>query len=627
MSFLAITLAGIFLLTLTPLPELQQSERLLLAWAPALRSGADSLANVILFLPVGAALALLGGRPLPVALAGALVSLSIETVQYVLPGRHSSFPDVCTNTLGAFVGCLLVRSPLRSPLERTLAACGEVWERMKRPDAATARYLMVAATGITSGMFLLTWWLFSPVIPPGRYLVAGKDLDAGQTPLRIGGDGETAGWFSGDIDEVRIYSRALSGVEILEDMDHARGGGQPPPPGLSAFYALDEQGGDRALDTSGNGNHGLVRGAARVAGRFGGALKFDGRSSQVVVPHAVSLNLQSGMTLAAWIRPDGGNGPFPAVISKGGSPYFLYAGTEGTLVLNGGGTFGGANESVEAPRVLPPGVWSHVAVSYDGSALSCYLDGRLVANSVRWFPGHIDETVLGTTRLLPGAIDTAWVTHALASGAVVRLRGTAGEPASHTAAMVDIQRDRSDRPRGDHILLLAVRREDLVVRFYTRGESLRLPAPEIRIGGAFRGTAPGSPLEVEFAGTTAGVSVAVNGTVNRVAGLTLGRGWALQLSPEFLPGWMPRVLDLAWMAAWLFPVGFWRRSRPEVVAAVAVLGAVVLAPTLAGVLALPPPAQMAAGVLGLLAGMAVRSRMSLTTESAPRGSGAWPPVW
>ena len=47
--------------------------------------------------------------------------------------------------------------------------------------------------------------------------------------LRIGGDSIWGEYFSGLIDEVRIYNRALSAAEIQTDMNTAVGGVPPPP--------------------------------------------------------------------------------------------------------------------------------------------------------------------------------------------------------------------------------------------------------------------------------------------------------------------------------------------------------------------------------------------------------------
>ena len=59
----------------------------------------------------------------------------------------------------------------------------------------------------------------------------------------------------------------------------------------------------------GFGNNGTVSGATRsTAGRYGGALSFDGVNDSVSVPDAASLDLTNNMTLSAWVRPTGATG-------------------------------------------------------------------------------------------------------------------------------------------------------------------------------------------------------------------------------------------------------------------------------------------------------------------------------
>jgi glucose/arabinose dehydrogenase len=48
--------------------------------------------------------------------------------------------------------------------------------------------------------------------------------------LRIGGNSIWSEWFSGAIDDVRVYNRALAQSEIQTDMQTPIGGGPPPPP-------------------------------------------------------------------------------------------------------------------------------------------------------------------------------------------------------------------------------------------------------------------------------------------------------------------------------------------------------------------------------------------------------------
>ncbi len=63
----------------------------------------------------------------------------------------------------------------------------------------------------------------------GTKAVTGA-MAATASPLRIGGNALWGEYFAGQIDEVRIYNRALSAAEVQSDMNTAIGGGTPPPP-------------------------------------------------------------------------------------------------------------------------------------------------------------------------------------------------------------------------------------------------------------------------------------------------------------------------------------------------------------------------------------------------------------
>ena len=70
-----------------------------------------SFANVLLFVPFGAALGLYDVSLRAALLAGVALSGAIEIAQFtVVPGRTSSVDDLVLNTVGAVLGYLLVSS-------------------------------------------------------------------------------------------------------------------------------------------------------------------------------------------------------------------------------------------------------------------------------------------------------------------------------------------------------------------------------------------------------------------------------------------------------------------------------------------------------------------------------------
>ncbi|HEX2506226.1 MAG TPA: PQQ-dependent sugar dehydrogenase, partial [Gaiellaceae bacterium] len=74
----------------------------------------------------------------------------------------------------------------------------------------------------------------------------------------------------------------------------------PTPPGLVAAYSFDAGSGSTAADATGRGHTGTVSGAVwSTAGRFGGALSFDGVDDWVTVADAGDLDLTSALTLSA----------------------------------------------------------------------------------------------------------------------------------------------------------------------------------------------------------------------------------------------------------------------------------------------------------------------------------------
>jgi hypothetical protein len=240
-------------------------------------------------------------------------------------------------------------------------------------------------------------------------------LRAADGALRIAGTA-WGGHFNGAIDEVRVHNRALSEAEIARDMN------APVVTGLVAAYGFEEAAGTVANDASGSGHHGTIAGAARVAGRFGRGLSFDGADDVVTVADSAALD-GTQLTVSAWVYPTALSGWRTAVMKEApnGMVYSLYAHDNAprpALTI----AFGGVDHATGGAAPLPLNVWSHLAATYDGATVRLFLNGtevghtalagalsasadplRIGGNSVwgEYFSGRIDEVRIYNRPLSP----------------------------------------------------------------------------------------------------------------------------------------------------------------------------------------------------------------------------------
>ena len=113
----------------------------------------DALTNLILFMPLGAALALGGWRGAAITLAATLLSTGIEGAQLLIPGRDPSLGDILFNGLGGTVGGAVI-------------AAGPWWIA---PTPRRAKTLLLAATAVAASILVLGGWLLQPAFPASAY--------------------------------------------------------------------------------------------------------------------------------------------------------------------------------------------------------------------------------------------------------------------------------------------------------------------------------------------------------------------------------------------------------------------------------------------------------------------------
>jgi hypothetical protein len=204
--------------------------------------------------------------------------------------------------------------------------------------------------------------------------------------------------FGGSIDEVRLYSKALSNDEIAAQyqLDAPRLAASSLKAGLVARYKLD---GD-ARDSSGNNLDGVLTGTTQVADRFGRsgkALHFNGVSDLINCGNAAQFNFTNSFTLSTWLKVDGDQ-TAKYLITKYGDvvehSYGLGIGQDTDPYGFLGGNFGYIDQLTFAN--MNDNKWHLVSMVYEyGNTLRLYLDAELVASKFAGvFPPFINSAPL-----------------------------------------------------------------------------------------------------------------------------------------------------------------------------------------------------------------------------------------
>jgi len=190
---------------------------------------------------------------------------------------------------------------------------------------------------------------------------------------------------------------------------------QSPP--LVAHFPLDEGQGLVVRDAGPSALVGEVHGAVWVSYGKGHVLSFDGEDDYVRC-EAAALDLRGPLTLSAWVWPEETPTSEVGIAGKQFSSYLL------TYYLDRKAWWYIGSGTNHATAQAPPGMWSHLAGTFDGEQLRLYVNGALVGEAASTFeatpPGG--AFFIGCVMGDPEASDPAYRTTGHFRGTIAEVR-------------------------------------------------------------------------------------------------------------------------------------------------------------------------------------------------------------
>jgi hypothetical protein len=204
--------------------------------------------------------------------------------------------------------------------------------------------------------------------------------------------------FNGKIDEVRVYSRALSATEVESlyaqgqtdktnsSVSQPQGTGRLDS-GLALYWPLDDESGTSATDESTNNNTGtLTNGPTWTTGQIGSAVDFDGSDDYVTVADTAVHDVADSVhfTLTGWFNRDTFTTDDTIVakrngIASGDTGYIVYL-DDSTDKVTFEASDGTDEYQIESLSTFTASGWNHFALVWDDNGASqskIYINGTV----------------------------------------------------------------------------------------------------------------------------------------------------------------------------------------------------------------------------------------------------------
>lgn len=283
-------------------------------------------------------------------------------------------------------------------------------------------------------------YLDGALVASGAHSVGGDLTSLPSATLTVGDSPIGSRPFDGDLDDVRVYGRALDAAEIAEVF------------GLIAHWKLDEASGAAAVDSSLSGHDATLTGSATwTGGKDSGAHESDytdGTDDYFEAPSTTALDdaHESNYTVMAYFKPNSvppgsgsnNNASYGILIKEGNHLGLHYNASQQFQIdhLNSGGSWNGAEAD---STTYPPGTFYHVAgvVDYDAGTIDIYVDGVL-AGMDTFTPGSAPQDY-GTARwrlgiAAPGSSSWRWPADGVIDDARIYNRALSADEISQYAS-------------------------------------------------------------------------------------------------------------------------------------------------------------------------------------------------